>query len=126
MPLYIFHTLFKLNECAKRDGEPKEGVKDWYYLTPREAHSPIITGHPSSIKHWTEPVVVGCRRLAVPTFEPSSNALPKIGLADLSAKKFFSVMRGKETNKSQKRTLASISPKASDQSSDALPNSDPK
>ncbi|KAL2529159.1 uncharacterized protein Fot_21760 [Forsythia ovata] len=52
MPLYNFNTLFKLNKCARRDEEPKEGVKDWYYLTPREIYSLVITGHPSSIKHW--------------------------------------------------------------------------
>ncbi|KAL2501353.1 uncharacterized protein Fot_35201 [Forsythia ovata] len=51
IPLYVFYTLFKLNKCAKRDREPREGVKGWYYLTPRETHSPVITGHPSSIKH---------------------------------------------------------------------------
>ncbi|KAL2488710.1 Uncharacterized protein Fot_42002 [Forsythia ovata] len=51
MPLHVFHTLFKLNKCAKRDEEPAKGVKDWYYLTPKETHGPVITGHPSSIKH---------------------------------------------------------------------------
>ncbi|KAL2555527.1 uncharacterized protein Fot_00266 [Forsythia ovata] len=52
MSLYVFHTLVELNKCAKRDKEPKEEVKDSYYLTPRGSHSPIITGHPSPIKHW--------------------------------------------------------------------------
>ncbi|KAL2549510.1 Uncharacterized protein Fot_11040 [Forsythia ovata] len=52
MPLDIFHTLFNLNKCTKRDKEPREGVKDWYYLTPKRTHGPVITGHPSSIKHW--------------------------------------------------------------------------
>ncbi|KAL2557668.1 hypothetical protein Fot_02407 [Forsythia ovata] len=28
MPLYVFHSLFKLNKCAIRDGEPKEGIMD--------------------------------------------------------------------------------------------------
>ncbi|KAL2532516.1 Uncharacterized protein Adt_05867 [Abeliophyllum distichum] len=51
MSHYVFHTLFKLNRYAKRDGETKEKVKDWYYLTARGTHSPVITGHPSSIKH---------------------------------------------------------------------------
>ncbi|KAL2486562.1 Uncharacterized protein Adt_31318 [Abeliophyllum distichum] len=50
MALYIFHTLFKLNKCTKRDGELKKRVKDWYYLTPKGIHSPITNGHHSSIK----------------------------------------------------------------------------
>ncbi|KAL2454722.1 Uncharacterized protein Adt_47782 [Abeliophyllum distichum] len=49
--LYIFHTLFKLNKCVKRDREPREGIKDWCYLTPKRTHSLVITGHPSSIKY---------------------------------------------------------------------------
>ncbi|KAL2509294.1 uncharacterized protein Fot_32941 [Forsythia ovata] len=53
MPLYVFHTLFKLIKCTKRNMEPKEGVEDWYYLTSRGTYSMIITGHHSYIKHWS-------------------------------------------------------------------------
>ncbi|KAL2508869.1 hypothetical protein Fot_32516 [Forsythia ovata] len=56
----------------------------------------------------------------------SSNTLPKIDLASLATKKISPVMRGKEVDNSQKWNLASMSPKADDQSSDSLATSNPK
>ncbi|KAL2489820.1 hypothetical protein Fot_43112 [Forsythia ovata] len=39
-----FKGPWKSAECARRDGEPKEGVKDWYYLTHRGTQRPVISG----------------------------------------------------------------------------------
>ncbi|KAL2553576.1 hypothetical protein Fot_07195 [Forsythia ovata] len=111
--------------CAKRNGEPKELVKDWYYLTPRGSHSLVITSHPFSIKHWrsqwfwaagdwqtypSDPVP----EITVPEHCPIDDRVlcPKIGLAGLAAKKVLPLMKGKNADMTKRRSFLDLVSKA--------------
>ncbi|KAL2528745.1 Uncharacterized protein Fot_21346 [Forsythia ovata] len=140
MPLYVFHTLFKLNKCARRDEEPREGVKDWYYLNSRGTHSPLLP----TILHLSDiggangygPLGTGkafipiqslrllflrlsLSSIAVDTL--GSSSLPKIGLAGLAAKKIPPVAKKKSSDNYKKRILARLSLKDREKDKDAPP-----
>ncbi|KAL2502354.1 Plus3 domain-containing protein [Forsythia ovata] len=116
------------------DGEPAERVKDWYCLTPKGTHGPVITRHPSSIKHWRNQWLWAAGdwqcfpsdlvfEITVPQTlsHQRSSTLPKSGLAGLAAKRIPSVVKNKSSDNDQKKILAGLSLKGGEKNQDVPP-----
>ncbi|KAL2502394.1 hypothetical protein Fot_36242 [Forsythia ovata] len=115
-------------------GEPAERVKDWYCLTPKGTHGPVITRHPSSIKHWRNQWLWAAgdwqcfpsdlvSEITVPQTlsHQRSSTLPKSGLAGLAAKRIHSVVKNKSSDNDQKKILAGLSLKGGEKNQDVPP-----
>ncbi|KAL2503712.1 Uncharacterized protein Adt_19333 [Abeliophyllum distichum] len=52
MPLHVFQTIYQPRKLPRNKGREEE--VGWYYFYPWGSHKPLVTGCPSSIKHWKE------------------------------------------------------------------------